>query len=533
MPRARALEVGGEPRLVERPQHLALGGDALVRLDVARRAAGAARSAGRTGAAGSGSRSRARRRTRRRHERGRHAAALEQRIGRDRRADADHVDARVGPALAREQGEDPGDARVGRARRPRTGACRRAAAVRRAADDVREGAAPVDPELPAAPLPHALRIAGRGVNLPELCEGAAREPLAGVAVADVDGAAEALPVEQIERFERRRDQRGRSGCAARGRGGAVDHAGAPQDLQDVRAPLPPRPREQLPERGCLRRLDVRRERAVRADVDADHRAAALRAHHVDRQVVHRAAVDEHLAALEHGRQHAGDRDRGAQPAPQRALLVHGDAAGGEVRGHAEEGQRQVLDVDVAELAAQQHADLAAGHQRHERQRVVRERIGVDEGALEALHQLVVAQSEATPAARMPPMLVPPTRSIGTPCSRSARTTPMCAKPRAPPPESTSPTARPVSEAHHAVVVRRPPHVVVRDAGKTGEPARRRAVHEGASRAAAGARRWRMPPSSHCARRPAGVVARRVRRSSTTSAWRRHSRVHGVSPGSAV
>ena len=42
------------------------------------------------------------------------------------------------------------------------------------------------------------------------------------------------------------------------------------------------------------------------------------------------------------------------------------------------------------------------------------------------------------------MLVPPTRSIGTPYSRSARTTPRWAKPRAPPPESTRPTARPVS-----------------------------------------------------------------------------------------
>ena len=40
---------------------------------------------------------------RRRDERGRHAAALEQRVGRDRRADANHVDARVGAAFAREQ----------------------------------------------------------------------------------------------------------------------------------------------------------------------------------------------------------------------------------------------------------------------------------------------------------------------------------------------------------------------------------------------------------------------------------------------
>ena len=56
----------------------------------------------------------------------------------------------------------------------------------------------------------------------------------------------------------------------------------------------------------------------------------------------------------------------------------------------------------------------------------------------------VVQPAATPAPMIAPMLVPPTRSIVTPASRSARTTPMWAKPRAPPPESTSPTAWPVS-----------------------------------------------------------------------------------------
>ena len=151
----------------------------------------------------------------------------------------------------------------------------------------------------------------------------------------------------------------------------------------------PRLRSSVPERRRLGRLDVGRECAVGADVDADDGAAPLRAHHVDRQVVHRAAVDEDLAALEHRRQHARDRDRGAQPPPQRPLLVHGDAPGREVRRHAEERQRQVLDVDVAELAAQQHADLAPGNQRHERQREVGQRVGVDEAALEALDEFLV------------------------------------------------------------------------------------------------------------------------------------------------
>ena len=42
-----------------------------------------------------------------------------------------------------------------------------------------------------------------------------------------------------------------------------------------------------------------------------------------------------------------------------------------------------------------------------------------------------------------PMLVPPTTSIGTPASSSARMTPRWAIPRAPPPPRTSPQPVPV------------------------------------------------------------------------------------------
>ena len=48
-----------------------------------------------------------------------------------------------------------------------------------------------------------------------------------------------------------------------------------------------------------------------------------------------------------------------------------------------------------------------------------------------------------PAANAPPttqpMLVPTTMSTGTFISRNARNTPMCAKPRAPPPDKTNAT----------------------------------------------------------------------------------------------
>ena len=49
---------------------------------------------------------------------------------------------------------------------------------------------------------------------------------------------------------------------------------------------------------------------------------------------------------------------------------------------------------------------------------------------------------------MAPMEVPPSWSNGTPASFSALMMPIWAKPRAPPPASTRPTARPGDEARH-------------------------------------------------------------------------------------
>ena len=63
------------------------------------------------------------------------------------------------------------------------------------------------------------------------------------------------------------------------------------------------------------------------------------------------------------------------------------------------------------------------------------------------------------------MLVPPTQSISTPRSRSARYTPSCARPRAPPPASTRPTAvaaLDARQARHVPIERRPNVDVVGD-----------------------------------------------------------------------
>ena len=239
-------------------------------------------------------------------------------------------------------------------------------------------------------------------------------------------------------------------------------------------------------------------------------AAPLGAHHVHRQVVHRAAVDEDFAALEHGRQHARDRDRSPQPAPQRSLLVNGDAAGRQVRRHAEEGQGQVLDVDVAEFAAQQHADLAAGDQRDERQREVGQRVGVDEAALEAKDELLVAPvrgdarsedgAHAAAADDVDRHAVLAQRAHDAEVREARARRRRRARGR--------PPAR--QHAHQAVVVGGRAQVMMRHAR---ERARQRAAAPFANppSCSSSSSARRMPPSGHSGSGPGGALARAARR----------------------
>ena len=152
---AQAREIRREARLVEGLQHFALGRVALVglddlrierrgQLDVKVEEARPVLVADRERVAETG----------RRDERGRHAAALEEGIGRDGRADADHVDRRIRAAFAQGDVEDARDARVRRAAVLRQPLLDMEPPAGRPADDVGERAAPVDPELPAAPFAH-------------------------------------------------------------------------------------------------------------------------------------------------------------------------------------------------------------------------------------------------------------------------------------------------------------------------------------------------------------------------------------------
>ncbi|MCE7932020.1 MAG: hypothetical protein DYH17_11660 [Xanthomonadales bacterium PRO6] len=104
------------------------------------------------------------------------------------------------------------------------------------------------------------------------------------------------------------------------------------------------------------------QRVLAGDVDADHRSGIEPPHVANRQVVDDATVDQYLAAAADWWQHAWDRDRGAQRAPQRAAVVDHRAPVGEVGGDAVPGQRQILDVALAELAPQQARGLAPGDQ---------------------------------------------------------------------------------------------------------------------------------------------------------------------------
>ncbi len=128
-------------------------------------------------------------------------------------------------------------------------------------------------------------------------------------------------------------------------------------------------------------------------------------------------------------------------------------------------------------------------------------------------------------------------SISMPASSSARSAPMCEKPRAPPPPSTSAVARPLARRARRRMSRSSPSRTWWCVA-TRRPSSQAAVPDG--RAAASG--W-TSTSSHRAVRPIGAIddssapgtgsspARPT--ISTRSAWRTQRRVHGVSPASAT
>ena len=69
------------------------------------------------------------------------------------------------------------------------------------------------------------------------------------------------------------------------------------------------------------------------------------------------------------------------------------------------------------------------------------------------------------------MLTPPTKSMGTRASRNALMTPRWAKPRAPPPDRTSPTPAPGQEPREPAEIRAVDDVVMLDHRRCAQPSR--------------------------------------------------------------
>jgi hypothetical protein len=160
------------------------------------------------------------------------------------------------------------------------------------------------------------------------------------------------------------------------------------------------------------------------------------------------------------------------------------------------------------------------------------RVGVDEAALEALDEFFVAPvsrdaggedaAHAAAANEIDWDAMLAQRSHDAEVGEAARAAARKARGR--------PRGR--QEAHQAVVVRRPPHVVMRHVWQHAMPACRGAVCKTFSCSSSSSAR-RMLPSSHC-ERAQPLLSTFVRATSrTTSAWRRQSRVQGVSPASAA
>ena len=132
----------------------------------------------------------------------------------------------------------------------------------------------------------------------------------GVFVAGGDGAVEAVPVQHVDLGEWGLEEEVGFLAVGGGHGVAVDHAGAPEDLEDVGAVLFfAHPTHELPWQRDVDFVGIGGECSVGTHVAADDRAAAQVAHGVDWKVVHGSSVDEQLTLVDYRGQYSRDSDR--------------------------------------------------------------------------------------------------------------------------------------------------------------------------------------------------------------------------------
>ena len=87
------------------------------------------------------------------------------------------------------------------------------------------------------------------------------------------------------------------------------------------------------------------------DVDGDDDVGAHAAHDVGRHVVHRAAVDEHLAVALHRRKDPGQRHRGAHGRGERAVVQDDLLCRDEIDRDRAEGRGQLVEARDAAVRA--------------------------------------------------------------------------------------------------------------------------------------------------------------------------------------
>ena len=266
------------------------------------------------------------------------------------------------------------------------------------------------------------------------------------------------------------------------------------------------------------------------EVDGDQVAdRAGGPHHVAGEVVEDAAVDEQVAADGDRREDPGEGDAGPDRGRRIAAVVDLEARPGDVGRHAEERQPQVAQVDPSEHGGDVPADPPALHERDDRH-------GVVEQATEQLgghrHQLVGPQLQRHRRAERRTDDAPPMASTSMPSSSSARHTPRWAKPRAPPPPSTSPVAVPRRDG-------RAVHIGRRAFAEVDDTLDTQAVGQlAAARGPSGASGWTMAsqrsawsaPGRRRARRP--PTAARRRRVAPTSRRRSDRRRPALGASSA-
>jgi hypothetical protein len=233
--------------------------------------------------------------------------------------------------------------------------------------------------------------------------------------------------------------------------------------------------QQAPPRWAGRFLDIGSQRNIGAHVQRGDVGDAVGSHHIGGQVVDQRAIDMHLPFCSTGGSTPGialDARSHSHSGPWRCTACRRRTSGWTRRSRADADLRypvrRTCDAACARRGGRGSAPAAAPSS---------PTAGVLRTKARRKFSVIVSISQpfATPAPMIAPMLVPPTASNACPASRSARSAPRCASPRAPPPASTSPRPWPLTSRANRTMSALPQMMVMLQlAAEYGTPALRRA-----------------------------------------------------------